>query len=184
MTFLHIISMCMFHFKSFNIITPSNFADGTTSMFVFLIVTGSNVFSDFVNDILSSLHFDSFNWKPSAQDFVTNSSMRDCIELVPFLSTYSTRVVSSTYFQMFMFATLRSLIIIRNNQGPSLSPGELLLVQHAIPIHNCGSMSPFAFYSLRNPRSSTSILESHTRRGFGLGHDDQLNQRLCESQTA
>ena len=32
------------------------------------------------------------------------------------------RVVSSTYFQMFVFATLRSLIIIRNNQGPSLIP--------------------------------------------------------------
>ena len=37
-------------------------------MFVLLIVMGSKGFSDFVNDILSSLHFDSFNWKPSARD--------------------------------------------------------------------------------------------------------------------
>ena len=91
-------------------------------MFALLIVTGCKVFYDFVNDILSSLHFDSFNWKPSARDFVTNSSKRDCIELVPFFSTHSTRVVASTYFQMFVSATLRSLIIIRNNQGPSLVP--------------------------------------------------------------
>ena len=49
-------------------------------MFALLIVTGSKVFYDFVNDILSSLHFNSFNWKPSARDFVTNSSKRDCIE--------------------------------------------------------------------------------------------------------
>ena len=66
--FFPIISTCTFHFKSFDIITPSNLADGTTSMFVLLIVTGSKVFSDFMNDILSSLHFDSFNWKPSARD--------------------------------------------------------------------------------------------------------------------
>ena len=91
-------------------------------MFALLVVTGSKVSYNFVNDILSSLHFDSFNWKPSARDFVTNSSKRDCIELVPFFSTHSARVVSSTYFQMFVFATLRSLIIIRNNQGPSLVP--------------------------------------------------------------
>ena len=89
-------------------------------MFALLIVTGSKVFYDFVNDILSSLHFDSFNWKPSARDFVTNLSTRDCIELVSFFSTHSARVVSSAYFQMFVFATLRSLIITRNNQGPSL----------------------------------------------------------------
>ena len=89
-------------------------------MFVLLIVMGSKGFSDFVNDILSSLHFDSFNWKPSARDFVTNSLMRDCIELVPFFSTHSARVVSSTYFQMLVFVTLKSLINIRNNQGPSL----------------------------------------------------------------
>ena len=89
-------------------------------MFALLIVTGSKVFYDFVNDILSSLHFDSFNWKPSARDFVTNLSTRDCIELVSFFSTHSARVVSSAYFQMFVFATLRSLIITRNNHGPSL----------------------------------------------------------------
>ena len=89
-------------------------------MFALLIVTGSKVFYDFVNDILSSLHFDSFNWKPSARDFVTNLSTRDCIEVVSFFSTHSARVVSYAYFQMFVFATLRSLIIIRNNQGPSL----------------------------------------------------------------
>ena len=63
------------------------------------------VFSDFVNGILSSLHFDLFNWKPSALDFVTNSSTCDCIELVPFFSTHSARVVSSTYLQIFVFAT-------------------------------------------------------------------------------
>ena len=91
-------------------------------MFALLIVTGSKVFYDFVNDILSSLHFDSFNWKPSARDFVTNLSTCDCIELVPFFPTHLARVVSSTYFQMFVFATLRSLIIIRNNQGPGLVP--------------------------------------------------------------
>ena len=45
---------------------PSNLADETTSVF---IVTGSKVLSDFVNDILSSLHFDSFNWKPPAREF-------------------------------------------------------------------------------------------------------------------
>ena len=67
-TFLHIISTCTLHFKSFYIITPGNLADGTTSMFVLLIVIGSKGFSDFVNDILSFLHFDSFNWKPSARD--------------------------------------------------------------------------------------------------------------------
>ena len=87
------------------------------SMFVSLIVTGLKVFFDLVNDILSSLHFDLFNWKP-ARDFVTNSSTRYCIELVPFFSTHSVRVVSCTYFQMFVFATLRSLIFVRNNQGP------------------------------------------------------------------
>ena len=65
-------------------------------MFILLIVIGSKGFSDFVNDILTSLHFDSFNWKPSAQDFMTNSSMYDCIKLVPFFSTHSARVVSST----------------------------------------------------------------------------------------
>ena len=88
------------------------------SMFVSLIVTGLKVFFDLVNDILSSLHFDLFNWKPLARDFVTNSSKRYCIELVPFFSTHSARVVSSTYFQMFVFATLRSLIIIINNLRP------------------------------------------------------------------
>ena len=46
-------------------------------MFVLLIVIGSKGFSDFVNDILSSLHFDLFNWKPSARDFVTNSSTKN-----------------------------------------------------------------------------------------------------------
>ena len=91
-------------------------------MFALLIVAGSKVFSDFVNDILSSLHFDSFNWKPSARDFVTKSSTRHCIALVPFFSTHFPRVVSSAYFQMFVFATLRSLIIIRNTQGPILVP--------------------------------------------------------------
>ena len=40
------------------------------------------VAADFVNDILSSVHFDLFNWKLSARDFVTNSSTRYCIELV------------------------------------------------------------------------------------------------------
>ena len=63
-------------------------------MFVLLIVTGSKVLSDFVNDILSSLHFDSVYWKPSARDLVINSFTRDCIELVPFFSTHSARVVS------------------------------------------------------------------------------------------
>ena len=89
-------------------------------MFVLLIIISSKGFSDFVNDILSSLHFDSFNWRPSAREFVTNSSTRDCIDLDPFFSTHSARVVPSTYFQMFVFATLRSLIINRNNQGLSL----------------------------------------------------------------
>ena len=56
-------------------------------MFILLIVIGSKGFSDFVNDILSSLHFDSFNWKPSARDFVTNSSTHDYIELDPFFPT-------------------------------------------------------------------------------------------------
>ena len=87
-------------------------------MFVLLIMTGSKTFSDFVNDILSSLHFDLFNRKPSALDFVTNSSTRDCIELVPFFSINSARVVSSTYFQIFVFAILRPLNIMRSNQGP------------------------------------------------------------------
>jgi len=41
-------------------------------LLILLIVTGFKVFSDFVNDILSSLHLDLFNWKPSARDFVTN----------------------------------------------------------------------------------------------------------------
>ena len=86
-------------------------------MFVLLILIGSKILSDFVNDILSSLHFDSFNWKPSARDFITNSSTFDCIELVPFFSTHSGRAVSSKYFQMFVFATLRLLIIIRNNHA-------------------------------------------------------------------
>ena len=94
-TFIHIISTCTLHFKSFYIITPGNLADGTTSMFVLLIVIGSKGFSDFVNDILSFLHFDSFNWKPSARDFVTHSSTRDCIELVPFFSTHSASALSS-----------------------------------------------------------------------------------------
>ena len=113
------------HFKSFDIITSNNFADGKTSMFVLLIVISSKGFSDFVNDILSSIHFDSFNCKPSARDFETNSSTGDCIELVPFFSTHSARVVSSTYFQMLVFATpkvLKSLIITRNNKEPSLVP--------------------------------------------------------------
>ena len=89
-------------------------------MFIILIVIGSKGFSDFVNDILSSLQFNLFNWKLSAQDFVTNSSMCDCIELVPFFSTLSARVVSPTYFQIFVFArSLRSLISIGNRTGPS-----------------------------------------------------------------
>ena len=50
-TFLHIISTCAIHCKSFDIITSNNFADGTTSMFVLLIVMGSKGFSDVVNDI-------------------------------------------------------------------------------------------------------------------------------------
>ena len=79
------------------------------SMFVLLIVTGSKVFSDFVNDILIFLLFDPFNWIASARDFVTNSSTRDCFELVQFFSTHSVRLVSSTYLQMCVFDTPRSL---------------------------------------------------------------------------
>ena len=88
------------------------------SMFVLLVVIGSKVFSGFVNDILSCLHFDLLNRKPSARDFVKNQSTRDCIDLVPFFSTHSARMVSFTYFQMFVFVTLRSIIFVRNNQGP------------------------------------------------------------------
>ena len=149
-------------------------------MFVLLIVMCSKGFSDSVNDILSSLHFDSFNWKPSAQDFVTNSSTRDCIELVPFFFTHSARVVSSTYFQMLVFVTLKSLIIIRNNQGPRNScwystPYRYTIKTQVHPL-------PSVRQEIQNP--------AHDRfrkvvRGelLGLGHGDQLSQRLCESQT-
>ena len=47
--------VCTFHFKSFDIITPSNLADGTILMFVLLIVIGSKILSDFVNDIPCTL---------------------------------------------------------------------------------------------------------------------------------
>ena len=78
----------------------------------------NDILSSFVNDILSSLHFDLFNRKPSALDFVTNSSTRDCIELVTFFSTHSEGSIIYIYFQIFVFATFRPLIIMRSNQGP------------------------------------------------------------------
>ena len=112
-------------------------------MFVLLIVTGSKVFSGFVNDILSCLHFDLLNRKPSARDFIKNQSTRDCIDLVPFFSTHSVRVVSSSYFQMFVFATLRSLIFVRNNQGiASKKPNSIHFIYFLIEYF-------FSFWFLR-----------------------------------
>ena len=55
-------------------VRPSSFVDVTTSTFLPLIVMGSNTLLGLEKLIRSSLHLVSFNWRPSAVDFLANSS--------------------------------------------------------------------------------------------------------------
>ena len=110
---LHTLSTCKFDFKSLDTIRPSSLAEGTTSIAFPLMVIGSAVKPALHNVILTSLHFVSFSWSPSAFVFSVSSSTFNCKVLLPFLFTDSDSVMSSTYFQRTELDTDRSLIIMR-----------------------------------------------------------------------
>ena len=121
-TFLLISATWQFHRRSDDIFRPNNLTVDTTSIASPLITMGSKTAAGLVNEIRSSLHFDSFSWNLFWLDLVISSSTSDWIRLSFFLSTHSAIVVSSTYFHSSVLLVLISSIMRINSHGPSLVP--------------------------------------------------------------
>ena len=97
------------------ILSPDSF-----EVYLLHIATGGNSQLIEENEIRSSLHLSIFNLTLFLLDHPATSSAIVCALLTcPFLNI-SYVVVSSTYFQIEALLIARSLIMIKNNHGPSL----------------------------------------------------------------
>ena len=111
----------MFHFKSWLMVTLSNLALVTNIRGLPFRTRGSKSWLLLENPIRSSLHLASFSWNPSRLACRERSSRASWSLLsLPFV-TISEQDVSSTYFHM-STGVSKSLIMTRNNQGPSFVP--------------------------------------------------------------
>ena len=111
----------MFHFKSWQMIMPSNLTVATSSRGLPFRTGGSKSWLLFQNPIRSSLHLASFSWNPSILACLERSSTASWSLLtLPFV-TISEQDVSSTYFHM-SAGVSKSLIMTRNKQGPNFVP--------------------------------------------------------------
>ena len=71
---------------------------------------------------MSSLHFRGWSCMWFSRDQTSTDVTAACALLRASLGTVSVIDVSSTYFQVGTFGTLRSFIINRKSQGPNLVP--------------------------------------------------------------
>ena len=111
----------MFHFKSWLMIMPSNLAVVTSSWGLPFRTGGLKSWFSFGNPVRSSLHWASFSQNPSILACLERSSTASWSLLtLPFV-TISEQDVLSMYFQM-SAGISKSLITIRNNQGPNFVP--------------------------------------------------------------
>ena len=85
------------------------------------MMMGSKTLCSFAKEILSSLHLSAFSWTRFSRDHSITLLAIACTWLSPPFTTTSDTVVSSTYFHCCALVS-RSLIIRRNNHGPSLVP--------------------------------------------------------------
>ena len=114
--------ICAFQVRSLEMVNPKSLASLTTFIRSPPIATGGNSQLIEANEIRSSLHLSIFNLTLFLLDHSATSSAIVCALLsCPFLVT-SDAVVSSTYFQIEALLIARSLIMIKNNQGPRLVP--------------------------------------------------------------
>ena len=103
-------------------VRPSSLTLWTTSNSLPLTTIGSKTAGCLAKEILSSLHLPEFKWTLFSRDHWITWSAIFWALLTLSLGTISDVVVSSTYFQTYGSPISKSLIIIINNQGPSLVP--------------------------------------------------------------
>ena len=100
---------------------PSNLAVVTCSRGLPFRTKGSKSWFLFGNPIRSSLHLASFSWNPSILACLERSSTASWSLLTPPFVTTLEQDVLSMYFHM-SAGVSKSLIKIRNNQGPNFVP--------------------------------------------------------------
>ncbi len=100
-----------FHDRLFEIVRPNTFALETTGIHIPSIVIGSKTR---LSRGWSCMWF--------SRDQTSTDVTAACAVLRASLGTVSAIDVSSTYFQVGTFGTLRSFIINRKSQGPNLVP--------------------------------------------------------------
>ena len=121
--FFMIWSMCIFHVRLLEIVTPSNLALSTHSSSWLFTTIGASCGLFFANEILSSLHFSLFSFTLFSKDHCTTVSAINWELLLAPFTTISDVVVSSTYFQILPALLIsRSLMSTKNNHGPSFVP--------------------------------------------------------------
>ena len=113
--------MCSFHFKSELIVTPRIFTlFDTDSSLPFITIVGK-LWVFLLKSMRISLHLSAFSSILFSIDHASTAETALCTSLVKPRGVVWAIVVSSTYFQV-SASTSRSLIINKNNQGPSLVP--------------------------------------------------------------
>ena len=112
--------MCAFH-KSSEIVTPERLASLNNLIHSSPMTTTGKSQSD-VKLMQSSLHWSVFNLTLFLIDQFTTSFTMPWASLCSPFSITSDVVVSSTYFRIEALLTVRSFIVIKKSQGPSLVP--------------------------------------------------------------
>ena len=119
--FLMQSTMWLFHFKSLDIITPSIFAQSVTGSSFPSTSRGEKLWEIFLKSITISLHLSAFSCIRWDRDQSSTAVTACCTSPREPRGMVWEIVVSSTYFHV-RASTLRSLIMSKKSQGPSLVP--------------------------------------------------------------
>ena len=120
--FLMVSITWSFHDRLFEIVRPKTFALETTGRHIPSIVIGAKTCLSLLKSTMSSLHFQGWSCMWFVHDQTSTDVTAAWALLSVSLGTVSAIDVSSTYFQVGTFGTLRSFIINKKSHGPNFVP--------------------------------------------------------------